>query len=261
VRLHVKPRPTMDLRRQTQRETIARLLLMGWTAERVARRMGVTARAIRYHISTPEFEALYAKLQREHLGRVGRQLGSLLNGAVDALERLLKNTDWRARDAPIQPPRPRCPAQGGGAQGLRRGGGVVRGSAGTARSSIYWTSSTSLMPKGSTCTSINRPWIPAPQAAARCRDAGVFAKFERSMIVERVHAGLRKARVKGTKSGRPFGRPRSVPRSWARFGSNSPRSRHSPGGQARVESRNREACRQRHGTAGAGGDPEKGSGR
>lgn len=37
---------------------------------------------------------------------------------------------------------------------------------------------------------------------------GVFAEFERSMIVERVRSGLAKARAKGTKSGRPIGRPR-----------------------------------------------------
>jgi hypothetical protein len=97
-----KPRPTMDLRRQTQRETIARLLLLGWTAERISRKMHVTARAIRYHISTPEFDALYAKLQREHFERVERKLGSLLNGACDALERLLRHKDWRARDAALQ---------------------------------------------------------------------------------------------------------------------------------------------------------------
>jgi hypothetical protein len=98
----LKPRPTMDLRRQTQRETIARLLLLGWTAERIARRMGYTPRAIRYHIATPEFESLYTKLQREHLQRVDRKLGSLLNGAVDALERLLKHSDWRARNAALE---------------------------------------------------------------------------------------------------------------------------------------------------------------
>jgi DNA invertase Pin-like site-specific DNA recombinase len=36
---------------------------------------------------------------------------------------------------------------------------------------------------------------------------GVFAEFERSMIQERVRAGMAKARVKGTKSGNPIGRP------------------------------------------------------
>jgi hypothetical protein len=100
-RRRVRPRP-MQVRYETQRQTIARLLLLGWTAERVARKMGCTARAIRYHISTPEFEALYGKLQREYLQRVDRKLGSLLNGAVDALERMLRHKDWKARDAALQ---------------------------------------------------------------------------------------------------------------------------------------------------------------
>jgi hypothetical protein len=97
-----KPRPTIDLRRQTQRETIARLLLLGWTAERVARRMGVTARAIRYHLATPEFEVLYAKLHGEYLQRVDRQMSALLGGAVEALEKILKHPDWRAKDAAVE---------------------------------------------------------------------------------------------------------------------------------------------------------------
>jgi DNA invertase Pin-like site-specific DNA recombinase len=37
---------------------------------------------------------------------------------------------------------------------------------------------------------------------------GVLAEFERAMIVERVKAGLARARDKGTRSGRPIGRPR-----------------------------------------------------
>jgi DNA invertase Pin-like site-specific DNA recombinase len=37
---------------------------------------------------------------------------------------------------------------------------------------------------------------------------GVFSEFERSMIVERVRSGLAKAKIKGTKSGKPIGRPR-----------------------------------------------------
>src|SRR6266849_5663888 len=37
---------------------------------------------------------------------------------------------------------------------------------------------------------------------------GAFAEFERSMIRQRVKAGLTKARVQGTKSGKPFGRPK-----------------------------------------------------
>jgi DNA invertase Pin-like site-specific DNA recombinase len=37
---------------------------------------------------------------------------------------------------------------------------------------------------------------------------GVFAEFERSMIVERVRAGVARAKASGTKSGKAFGRPR-----------------------------------------------------
>lgn len=36
---------------------------------------------------------------------------------------------------------------------------------------------------------------------------GVFAEFERSMIVERVRSGMARAKAKGTKSGNPIGRP------------------------------------------------------
>ncbi len=36
---------------------------------------------------------------------------------------------------------------------------------------------------------------------------GAFAEFERGLIKQRVRAGIRRAREKGTKSGRDFGRP------------------------------------------------------
>jgi DNA invertase Pin-like site-specific DNA recombinase len=36
---------------------------------------------------------------------------------------------------------------------------------------------------------------------------GVFAEFERSMIVERINAGIARAKRVGTKSGRKIGRP------------------------------------------------------
>jgi DNA invertase Pin-like site-specific DNA recombinase len=38
------------------------------------------------------------------------------------------------------------------------------------------------------------------------------AEFERSVIVERINAGLAAAREHGTKSGKPFGRPRTLDR-------------------------------------------------
>jgi DNA invertase Pin-like site-specific DNA recombinase len=36
----------------------------------------------------------------------------------------------------------------------------------------------------------------------------VFTEFERSIIQERIRAGIAKARAQGTKSGKAFGRPR-----------------------------------------------------
>jgi DNA invertase Pin-like site-specific DNA recombinase len=40
---------------------------------------------------------------------------------------------------------------------------------------------------------------------------GVFAEFERSMIRERVLAGMSRAAASGTRSGKPIGRPRIGP--------------------------------------------------
>ena len=97
-RRRVRPRP-MDLRYETQRQWIARLLLLGWTAEQIARHVGRTPRAIRYAISTPEFQTLYAQLQREQLKVLDRRMSRLLLAAVKALARMLKHSDCRARDA------------------------------------------------------------------------------------------------------------------------------------------------------------------
>jgi DNA invertase Pin-like site-specific DNA recombinase len=40
---------------------------------------------------------------------------------------------------------------------------------------------------------------------------GIFAEFERAMIVERVTSGIARARERGTKSGRPIGGQRLPP--------------------------------------------------
>ena len=50
-----------------------------------------------------------------------------------------------------------------------------------------------------------------PSGRAMFQMLGVFAEFERAMIQERVRAGLARAKEKGTKSGRPIGRPRTSP--------------------------------------------------
>ena len=44
-----------------------------------------------------------------------------------------------------------------------------------------------------------------PAGKAMFQMLGVFAEFERSMIVQRVRAGMAKARAHGTKSGKPIG--------------------------------------------------------
>jgi DNA invertase Pin-like site-specific DNA recombinase len=40
------------------------------------------------------------------------------------------------------------------------------------------------------------------------QSVGVFAEFERAMIVQRVRAGIAKARAQGTRSGKAIGRPK-----------------------------------------------------
>jgi DNA invertase Pin-like site-specific DNA recombinase len=47
-----------------------------------------------------------------------------------------------------------------------------------------------------------------PAGRAMFQMLGVFAEFERSMIVERVRSGMAKAKANGTKSGKAIGRPR-----------------------------------------------------
>jgi DNA invertase Pin-like site-specific DNA recombinase len=47
-----------------------------------------------------------------------------------------------------------------------------------------------------------------PAGRALFQMLGVFAEFERAIIQERIKAGIARARVKGTKSGKPFGRPK-----------------------------------------------------
>jgi len=50
-----------------------------------------------------------------------------------------------------------------------------------------------------------------PAGKAMFQMLGVFAEFERAMIQERVRAGMARAKVKGTKSGKPIGRPAIAP--------------------------------------------------
>jgi DNA invertase Pin-like site-specific DNA recombinase len=51
-----------------------------------------------------------------------------------------------------------------------------------------------------------------PSGRAMFQMLGVFAEFEAAMIRERVRAGVDRAKRKGTKSGRPIGRPKLDPK-------------------------------------------------
>jgi DNA invertase Pin-like site-specific DNA recombinase len=50
-----------------------------------------------------------------------------------------------------------------------------------------------------------------PAGKALFQMLGVFAEFERSIIQERIHAGIARARLVGTKSGKPIGRAKIPP--------------------------------------------------
>jgi hypothetical protein len=53
---------------------------------------------------------------------------------------------------------------------------------------------------------------PVPAGKAMFQMLGVFAEFERAIIRECVLAGLARAKANGTESGKPIGRPASIPR-------------------------------------------------
>jgi DNA invertase Pin-like site-specific DNA recombinase len=55
-----------------------------------------------------------------------------------------------------------------------------------------------------------------PGGRAMFQMMGVFAEFERALIVERTRAGLARARKSGTRSGRAIGRPSATPEQIAR---------------------------------------------
>ena len=61
---------------------------------------------------------------------------------------------------------------------------------------------------------VSKPFYPAaslpstPAGNALFQMLGVFAGFERSIIQDRISAGIARARQKGTRSGRAFGRPK-----------------------------------------------------
>ena len=64
-----------------------------------------------------------------------------------------------------------------------------------------------------------------PAGKAMFQMMGVFAEFERAIIQERVRAGMERAKERGTRSGKPIGRPPIDPRTRAAV-----RAAHAAGG-------------------------------
>ena len=91
----------MDLRHEAYQSAIARFLFLGWSAERIARRLGCSAKRVRYQIATPEFTEFFEKYQHERFKDLDHKIASLLPAAVDQLAKLLHHKNWKARNAAI----------------------------------------------------------------------------------------------------------------------------------------------------------------
>jgi DNA-directed RNA polymerase specialized sigma24 family protein len=65
---------TLRLRTDMQREWIARYVVLGWSAEKMARKLHCTSRRVRYTTSTPALQTLVAQLRRETFERIDHQV-------------------------------------------------------------------------------------------------------------------------------------------------------------------------------------------
>src|SRR6266446_1394493 len=80
---------------ETLHQLVARMLVRGWTATKIARKLSRTPRAIRYLVGTPEFGAVYAKYEAEVLDVEDRKVRRLWPTTVRRLLRLLNHPDPR----------------------------------------------------------------------------------------------------------------------------------------------------------------------
>ena len=92
----------MAIRQDIRRHNVARLMILGWSTGRIARKLGCTVRTVRDTVATPELGEIFPELQAEHYKHVDRMMGSLLLAALSTLLKMLKHEDWRARYAAIQ---------------------------------------------------------------------------------------------------------------------------------------------------------------
>ncbi len=97
-----KKRRSVSQRYTAQRQRIARLLLLGWTAERIGKRLGLKRRTVTYALATPEFQVLFADLMKQHFKTLDARLAHLLDEAISAMFRMLRHRDWRAVDSAVE---------------------------------------------------------------------------------------------------------------------------------------------------------------
>ena len=87
------------LRAEALRPRIVRLLFLGWDAVKIARTLGCNPQTVRDSINSVELQHDFAVYQREQLKTLDRRMAHLLHAAVHTLKTMLKDADWRCRDA------------------------------------------------------------------------------------------------------------------------------------------------------------------
>jgi DNA invertase Pin-like site-specific DNA recombinase len=150
---HIRPVP-MDLPRETVQQLTARLLLLGWSVSRIARRLHCVFRDRMSGAKDqrPGLKALLEAVTQKEFDRVAVWSTDRLGRSMPQLVRVLETLK---------------------AKGI----------------ALYDH-------RNSLDTS-------TPMGQAFYYMSGIFAEIERTMIVERIHAGLKRAKAEGKRLGRP----------------------------------------------------------
>jgi hypothetical protein len=91
-----------SIQREGRWRYIARLMLVGLPQPKIARKLRMTPRNLRYLVSTPEFELILTELQREREKRMAGIMDALDYAAVKGMVKLLMDPDAKIRLSVIQ---------------------------------------------------------------------------------------------------------------------------------------------------------------